>query len=110
VLYILTQKVPEITVQTSAPASHSRNDEARGSEARAYVACKNFVKERLISPSSAHFPLTDFQAQRANNPSHWVVRSYVNHENGYGVKLRTAWICKVGFTDYGPQDLGVQLF
>lgn len=63
----------------------------------AVVQCKNYVKEKLISPSTADFPFFDFKSNHIRNDI-YVVRSFVDSQNSFGATIRTRWKCKIQYT------------
>lgn len=53
---------------------------------------QKFVKPRLKSPATATFPLWSESACAVTQDGNtWYVNSYVDAQNGYGAKLRTAY-------------------
>ncbi len=60
----------------------------------AWVMCQQFIEARLISPSSAEFPVMDTEAtiERVADSGHqpwpYRVRSYVDSQNGFGAMIR----------------------
>lgn len=66
----------------------------------AYAISKQFVKDRLRSPSTAKFPwsateTTDLGARG------WRVKAYVDSQNAFGAMIRTEYTCEVKTTDGG---------
>jgi hypothetical protein len=62
--------------------------------------CKGYARTQLKSPSTADFPWGVIEAQPAigdeNKPTAdqtWVVRSYVDSQNGFGAVVRTQYSC-----------------
>lgn len=63
-------------------------------EIDAAIACKNFVEDRLKSPSTAKFPLVASKA-RPLGTNKFALVSYVDSQNGFGVIIRTDFKCIV---------------
>lgn len=72
-------------------------------DASAYVQCKNFVMERLRAPATADFPFMDYTAWDMGNDT-WVVKSYVDSQNGFGAMIRSNWHCKVQYVGGNTSD------
>ncbi|MCQ1988050.1 hypothetical protein [Arthrobacter sp. zg-Y844] len=62
-----------------------------GSKADAQYACQEFVKKRLIAPSSAEFGRTTTVQQ----DNVFKVTSVVDAENAFGAPMRNTWTCRV---------------
>lgn len=73
----------------------------------AIAAAKIIVKDKLKSPSSAKFPISDseYVVKKALTENDWVVSGYVDSQNGFGAMIRTTWIAS--FT-LGPEIRGEQ--
>lgn len=73
----------------------------------AIAAAKIVVKDKLKSPSSAKFPISDseYVVEKAIGENDWVVSGYVDAQNGFGAMIRTIWIAS--FT-LGPEIRGEQ--
>lgn len=67
----------------------------------AFIQCKDFVSQRLRAPGTADFPFLDFQVEKTGS-NEFLVRSYVDAQNGFGAKLRSNWLCKIRFN--GGED------
>lgn len=78
--------------RVTAPAPPSSEPD----ETAAFVICKNFVEQRLKSPTSADFPWLDRTAERTGPRSFRIV-SYVDAQNAFGAKIRTHFQCKLTF-------------
>jgi hypothetical protein len=65
-------------------------------DSNAYIMSKNFVLSMLKSPSTADFPLLDYQAVKIE-PGHWMVQSYVDAQNSFGAMIRNSWIVELKF-------------
>ena len=62
----------------------------------AVVQCQNYVKDRLRSPSTADFPWLDHSVTPAGSEA-YVVRSYVDAQNGFGATVRNNYECKIQY-------------
>lgn len=60
-----------------------------GDSFAAEYTCNDFVKDRLKSPSTAHFP-SDTSSHVGNT---WTVHGSVDSENGFGASLRSTFTC-----------------
>lgn len=80
----------------------STTTESQGSHATmAGIQCQNYVKDRLHSPSTADFPFLGDQVTTTGNDS-YVVRSYVDAQNGFGATVRSDYVCQIRFN--GGED------
>jgi hypothetical protein len=61
----------------------------------ASVQCRNFVKDRLKSPSTAKFPMS--KGQNIGNNT-YTVFSYVDAQNSFGATIRKNWSCKLRYS------------
>ena len=75
-------------------SSPKSDEEPKDESSMASIQCKEFVKERLKSPSSADFPLLDYQASVIGN-NQYVIRSYVEAQNSFGANLKSNYVCIV---------------
>ncbi len=72
----------------------------------AYIQCKDHVRSRLISPSTASFPFLEFIAT-AKGKNEYIVQSKVDAQNPMGAKLRSKWVCRIiykGGEDADPRN------
>lgn len=60
----------------------------------AYSRCKDFVRARLRSPSTADFPFLDHTATQ-HGADTFAVRSYVDAQNAFGGTVRSQYVCRV---------------
>lgn len=82
--------------------SKSRQQVDNGSPG-AYAACQGFVRDRLKSPSTAHFPL-DLATAVTPLGTTFIVKSYVDADNSFGAPIRNNYVCEVTSSD-GNWDL-----
>jgi len=75
----------------SAPSSPPQPSIA-GSEIEAYMACEDFTRQVLRSPSTAEFP-SHRDATITTQGQEWVVQAYVDAENAFGAMVRNEWRC-----------------
>ena len=73
----------------------------------AHAACADFTRDRLRAPSTADFPEHDDRGVTVVHrvDGEWTVRSFVDSENGFGAKIRTAFVCTVSRNDNGDWRL-----
>lgn len=74
---------------------------SKPSETLAFIQCQDFVKERLRAPATADFPSLDRTSWDMSDNT-WVVKSYVDSQNGFGAMLRSNWHCKVQYVGNDP--------
>lgn len=76
------------------------NKKPQDLQTRAYVASQLFVKENLKSPSTAKFPYKGYTVveQEINK---YLVKSYVDSQNGFGAMIRSYYICVVSVDEKG---------
>lgn len=68
---------------------------AEGSTLEAGGMCREFVKNRLRAPATAKFAgLSDTTSVKLDDGS-FLVRSYVDAQNGFGALIRTYYRCQV---------------
>ena len=60
----------------------------------AYAMSKDFVRDRLCSPSTASFPWSATRVD-AMGQGHYKVVAYVDSENAFGGTVRTNYICEL---------------
>lgn len=63
----------------------------------AFTASHEFVKEKLISPSSAEFFYSYENAVTKINDSTWFVDSFVDSQNEYGAMIKKRFVCKLTY-------------
>jgi hypothetical protein len=65
----------------------------------AYVACQQFVRDRLRAPTSAAFPPYREVVVRGGAPTaEYELRAYVDAQNAFGAPLRSTFTCTVQHT------------
>lgn len=92
--------------QTSRPPATAISD--RGSEAAAYVKCKEFVGDRLVAPSTAEFAsYRDVTVVKLTNRTDEVYKvvGYVDAQNRFGAMIRTEYVCEVAYLGNGSWQL-----
>lgn len=65
----------------------------------AYNYAKDFIKDRLKSPSTAEFPGTFEKKNHVRDLGNgqYQISSWVDSQNGFGAKIRSRWSCKITF-------------
>lgn len=71
----------------------------------AVVQCQNYVKDRLRSPSTADFPWLDHAVVPRGNET-YMVKSYVDAQNGFGATVRNNYICEIRYSGGEAADQG----
>ncbi len=82
----------ELTGMSKSPSP----DAAGNLTTMAFVQCQDIVKGELVSPSTADFPFMDFSANAAPD-NLYIIKSYVDSQNGFGATIRTRWRCKARY-------------
>jgi hypothetical protein len=57
-------------------------------ETDAYIMSQMFVEKRLKAPKTAKFPHISKIKVESANENRWLIKSYVDSENGYGAVVR----------------------
>lgn len=75
-----------------SPSSATKHD-ARG----AYLVCWQFVRKQLRAPATASFPASNDPdvVSIHQGAGRYLVRAYVDSQNGFGAQIRTAFACDV---------------
>ncbi|MEW6004681.1 MAG: hypothetical protein AB1695_05125 [Stygiobacter sp.] len=72
----------------------SGNSDSDDSESMALVMSRNFVRDKLLSPSTAEFAgLSDSRVIKKENV--WYINSYVDAKNAFGVAIRKNYSCRL---------------
>lgn len=72
-----------------------------GEAVSAWVACQQFVEERLKAPSTVEYPSPYTEYTRSVGGGTFEVDAYVDAENSFGAMIRTDFLCTV---DYRGDD------
>jgi hypothetical protein len=91
-----------IVLVGSALGIGREDDDEPSTDDRRYAAfevCKDFVRDRLVSPGSAvfrnYFEDDGEVIVAGSGPGPYTVRSTVDSQNGFGALLRTEFLCTV---------------
>lgn len=90
----------------SAPKTAATTRRADYNPVAAYTMCYDFVRDRLVSPGSAKFPLrsaADFVTYTGG--SSYKVETWVDAQNVAGAFIRTDFLCAVTKTSNGKWRL-----
>lgn len=68
----------------------------------AHIHCNSYVSDRLVSPSSAEFPMLDFLSNKVGN-NHYVIMSSFQAKNRFGVLLKGQYSCNI---EWNGNDMG----
>ncbi len=81
-------------------SSAGRRAASGADEISAFVMCKQFVTERLKSPSTAVFPTygSDGTITVRLSDVAFISNAYVDSQNGFGATVRTKYACTVRHT------------
>jgi hypothetical protein len=70
----------------------------------ASVICKEYVKNSLLSPSTADFPWPSSSDTKEFANKIYEVRSYVDAQNGFGAMIRNNYYCQLQYTGADTSD------
>lgn len=70
-------------------------------EKAAFYSSQEYVKQNIKSPSTAKFPPYDKSYVTRFNDSTYVVKSYLDAQNGFGAMLRANYSCIILFRKTG---------
>jgi hypothetical protein len=81
-----------------------------GDDIGACVVCQDFVKDQLVAPATAKFPICSHWEidQKYGTTDTWTATAYVDAENRMGAMLRMEFTCEVrykGDDNWGLLDL-----
>ena len=65
------------------------------------IGCEQAIEQRLRSPRSARFPWNMSNEAVRQPDGSYVLRSYVDAQNGFGAEIRTNFVCRGTPTDGG---------
>ena len=88
---------------TSGPSTPTTADDFDESSHKVSVAigCEQAIEQRLRSPRSARFPWNMSNEAVRQPDGSYVLRSYVDAQNGFGAEIRTNFVCRGTPTDGG---------
>jgi len=75
----------------------------RPTEQQAYIITENFIKSQLKAPADAVFPVYEYEHKKVND-STFVIKSYVDSPNDFGVKKRMHYVSQVRFVGSDVYD------
>lgn len=87
--------------RNAGSASPSRPAATPDGRAAAWVMCKQFVGQRLKSPSTAEWPFSyasDGVSVAPLDKTRWRVRGWVDSQNSFGAQIRTEFTCTLSNT------------
>jgi len=95
-----------ISMPSSGTEKNTDRIEKSASKIDAWVAAQYFVEDRLKAPSSAKFPFGGAQKHVSDmGGGLFIIRSYVDSKNAFGVEIRTKFFCKIQKNKKGSFDL-----
>ncbi len=86
-------------------AAYEAKEAIKDRSVMAGLICKDFVKGRLKSPSTADFPFFDKQVWKTDGQK-YTVKSYVDAQNSFGAMIRNNWTCEVEYL--GGEDSSLE--
>lgn len=85
-----------ISTPSSSGTEKNTDRTESASKIDAWVAAQYFVENRLKAPSSAKFPFGGAQKHVSDmGGGLFIIRSYVDSKNAFGVEIRTKFFCKI---------------
>lgn len=92
------EKVSELDRYVAALEKEQAQEKARCSDTiMAYVMSQNFVKAKLVAPSTAKFPSFSDVKVTKSGECKFTVLGYVDSQNSFGAMLRTAYTAEVRY-------------
>lgn len=85
-----------ITIAVTTCGGEKKDTGTKVTYVEAYITSKKLVKARLISPSTADFPYACDYSQ--TNDTSFIIKSYVDSQNGFGATLRTNYVMTLIYT------------
>ncbi len=79
----------------------AEEDKNRDYKTEAYIASQEYARMNIKSPSTAEFPGSNQAEIVRFNDSTYVVKSYLDAQNGYGAMLRANYSCLIVFKKNG---------
>ena len=99
VILILIGFVVVIIVGIMLTPDSTETTETFPSDSKAFIIATNFITPYLLSPSTADYPLLDFNVVRTIN--RYKVESYVDSQNAFGAVIRNDWIVILEYNGTG---------
>lgn len=99
------QKIEDEKLRVAAEKAAAEKAEAdkkalaeanRDRSSEAFVYCRRYVERSLKAPSTADFPWSPDRTFILPDQT-YVVKSYVDAQNGFGAMIRSQWHCKIKF-------------
>jgi hypothetical protein len=96
---LISSLMPGKGSDPAGPSASSPSDRS----SMAVVQCQNYVRDRLRSPSTADFPWLDHSVTPEGSET-YLVRSYVDAQNGFGATVRNNYTCKIQYSGGDEAD------
>jgi hypothetical protein len=94
--YYIIKKIDSVLEPPSSPdTAEQRLKDFKAFDA--YYASQGFIKQQLLSPSTAEFEQTAEQATEQLNDSTWAIDSYVDSQNTFGAMIRKRYVCRIEY-------------
>lgn len=81
-----------------------KNDNPEDSARHAFIISQFFVEQKLKSPSTADFPLYEYNAIELEK-NRWQVISYVDAQNSFGATIRTNYLVIMKYNGLDWDDI-----
>ncbi len=94
-LYSWYKGSDRVVKEQAAQQTQQAADKVDSEKLDAYIAAQHFVDQRLKSPGSAKYPIYNSGYVTITLPGTYIVKSYVDSQNGFGALLRSDWTVKM---------------
>jgi len=94
-MIIIIAVLVSIAPSGSSPMVSKKTEKV--SEAAAWHVCQHYVKQKLLSPATASFPLFYDRFSKVDETTFWL-EGHVDSQNAYGAEVRTSFQIKVQYT------------
>ena len=64
---------------------------------KAWIISQSFIKQKLISPSTANFPLYDYSFSEPKSDKSIIIKSYVDSQNNFGAIVRKTFYINIKY-------------
>lgn len=99
IFILIIGSIAKCAFSENEPENYWSADNSHG----AYWCSQSYVKANLKSPASADFPLSDYKSWRLDT-ANYVIKGYVDSQNGFGAMIRTNWRTEMVFNGGDPHD------
>ena len=104
-----SKKSLDVIIKQGYSLSKSMKQKEEDEEFEAFYASKEFVEKRLISPSSADFPMREEAVVTPLSIDKWLIVSYVDSQNAFGAQIRKYYACKLKYNPKSKEWLCLEI-